>query len=191
MKKDFSGLATIIANLQGMQEEQDRAIKRMAQRLAQIFLREVKRRTPVGIGTFVPQGKGRGTYYSFEKRKEPASGKTRWEAVRSTKKAGGRKLQRIVIGGTLRQAWIIKGIRKDKGEWTATIFNPMEYASYVENGHRQQPGRFVPALGKTLKKSWVEGRFMMRLSAEYVEKDGAAYVQQEFEKFLRGHWNGK
>lgn len=48
MKKNFSGLTTIIANLQGMQEEQDRVIKRMAQRLARIFLREVKRRTPVG-----------------------------------------------------------------------------------------------------------------------------------------------
>ena len=48
MKKSFAGLNTIIASLQGMQEEQDRIIKRMAQRLAQIFLREVKRSTPVG-----------------------------------------------------------------------------------------------------------------------------------------------
>lgn len=190
MKKDFSGLATIIANLQGMQDEQDRVIKRMAQRLAQIFLREVKRRTPVGIGTFSPQEQGRGTYYQFEERKEPASGQTRWEAVRSTKKAGGRKLKRIVIGGALRRAWVIRGVRRIGGIWTATIFNPMEYASYVENGHRQKPGRFVPALGVTLKKSWINGRFMMRLSAEYVEKEGAAYVQQEFEKYLRRHWHG-
>ena len=27
----------------------------------------------------------------------------------------------------------------------------MEYASYVEYGHRQEPGRYVPALGKRLK----------------------------------------
>ena len=30
----------------------------------------------------------------------------------------------------------------------------------------------------------------MKLSAEFVEKEGAAYVQQEFEKYLMGHWNG-
>lgn len=190
MKKSFEGLSAIIASLEGMQEEQDRIIKRMAQRLAQIFLREVTRRTPVGIGSFEPQEKGRGTYYKFEKRKDNATGKSRWEPIRSTKKAGGKKLQRIAQGGTLRRAWVIRGIRKTDGVWTATIFNPMEYASYVENGHRQQPGRFVPALGKTLKAGWVEGRFMMKLSAEFVEKEGAAYVQQEFEKYLRGHWHG-
>lgn len=48
----------------------------------------------------------------------------------------------------------------------------------------------MPALGKTLKAGWVEGRFMMKLSAEFVEKEGAAYVHREFEKYLRGHWNG-
>ena len=66
MKKSFEGLSTIIASLEGMQEEQDRIIKRMAQRLAQIFLREVTRRTPVGIGSFEPQEKGRGTYTSLK-----------------------------------------------------------------------------------------------------------------------------
>lgn len=177
MKKNFSGLATIIANLQGMQEEQDRVIKRMAQRLARICLREVKRRTPVGS-------------------------KPEFEAV-TVKSENGRRRKLLMAaaanaaehwrgyhGGTLRRAWIIRGVRRVGGVWTATIFNPMEYASYVENGHRQKPGRFVPALGVTLKKSWVEGRFMMRLSAEYVEKEGAEYVQQEFEKYLRGHWYG-
>lgn len=178
MKKDFSGLATIIANLQGMQEEQDRAIKRMAQRLAQIFLREVKRRTPVG---------SKPEFEVLTVKSE--NGKRRKFLTSAAAKAAEHWIGYQV--GSLRRAWIIRGVRKIGGEWTATIFNPMEYASYVENGHRQQPGRFVPALGKTLKKSWVEGRFMMRLSAEYVEKDGAAYVQQEFEKFLRGHWNGK
>lgn len=178
MKKDFGGLTTLIANLQGMQDEQDKVIKRMSQRLAQIFLREVKRRTPVGS-------------------------KPEFETV-TVKSENGRKRKFLTAaaanateywrgyqGGALRRAWVIRGVRRIGGVWTATIFNPMEYASYVENGHRQKPGRFVPALGKILKKNWVEGRFMMRLSAEYVEKEGAAYVQQEFEKYLRGHWSGK
>lgn len=95
MKKSFEGLSTIIASLEGMQEEQDRIIKRMAQRLAQIFLREVTRRTPVGIGSFEPQEKGRGTYYKFEKRKDSATGKSRWEPIRSTKKLAAKSYSEL------------------------------------------------------------------------------------------------
>lgn len=177
MKKSFEGLSTIIASLQGMQEEQDRIIKRMAQRLAQIFLREVTRRTPVG---------SKPEFEAVAVKSE--NGRRRKFLTASAAKAA--EYWRGYQGGTLRRAWVIRGIRKTNGVWTATIFNPMEYASYVENGHRQQPERFVPALGKTLKAGWVEGRFMMKLSAEFVEKEGAAYVQREFEKYLRGHWNG-
>jgi len=35
------------------------------------------------------------------------------------------------------------------------------YAIYVEEGHAQQPGRFVPALGKRLVASWVTGKWYM------------------------------
>ena len=36
-----------------------------------------------------------------------------------------------------------------------------DYAVYVEVGHSQQPGRYVPAIGKRLVASWVEGRWYM------------------------------
>lgn len=61
----------------------------------------------------------------------------------------------------------------------------MEYAAYVENGHRQKVGRYVPILGKRLKANFVEGHHMMKLSAELVEQEGYAYVQQRFYEFLR------
>lgn len=94
-------------------------------------------------------------------------------------------------GGTLRRKWRIKSVQKKGDTWTATIFNSAEYASYVENGHRQERGRYVPQLGKSLKKAWVDGQFMMKLSAEEVEKEGPAYIRREFEAFLRRHWGGK
>ena len=44
----------------------------------------------------------------------------------------------------------------------------MEYASYVERGHRQTPGRYVPAIGKRLKASWVPGQWFMQRSLNQV-----------------------
>ena len=73
-------------------------------------------------------------------------------------------------GGTLRRNWTIGEIRKVGDYYEVEVINPTEYASYVEYGHRQTPGRFVPAIGKKLKKSWVEGKFMLTISAGEVQK---------------------
>ena len=62
-------------------------------------------------------------------------------------------------GGTLRRGWTIGEVVKEGGEYRVEIVNPVEYASYVEYGHRQTPGRYVPALGKRLTKGWVPGAF--------------------------------
>ena len=49
---------------------------------------------------------------------------------------------------------------------TAEVGTPVYYAPYVELGHSQQPGRFVPKLGKRLKASWVEARPFLRPAIE-------------------------
>ena len=72
------------------------------------------------------------------------------------------------------------------------LINPVKYASYVEYGHRQTPGRFVPAIGKKLKKPFVEGKFMLRISEEELQKQAPAILQRRLTKFLRGLMdNGK
>lgn len=43
-------------------------------------------------------------------------------------------------------------------ESTELIGTNVSYAPYVELGHAQQPGRYVPALGKRLKASHVDGK---------------------------------
>ena len=35
------------------------------------------------------------------------------------------------------------------------------YAEFVEFGHSQQPGRYVPDIGRRLVASWVNGQFYM------------------------------
>ena len=56
------------------------------------------------------------------------------------------------------------------------LVNKMEYAAYVNDGHKQRPGRFIPGYwagarrfvyvpgypeGMVLKKSWVQGKFFV------------------------------
>ena len=60
--------------------------------------------------------------------------------------------------GNLRQSW--KRTRPKNGR--VEVYNNTEYASHVEWGHRQKVGRSVPAIGKTLKKPFVEGSHTLR-----------------------------
>lgn len=62
---------------------------------------------------------------------------------------------------------------------------------YVEYGHRQTPGRFVPALGKRLTSSWVQGQFMMTKSVAEVDSIAQKVVDKKVKKFLEEKLNGK
>ena len=89
-------------------------------------------------------------------------------------------------GGSLRDAWTILPIEKHGEQYTVTIINNLEYASYVEYGHRQTPGRYVPALGKTLKASWVKGRFMLTISEQEVKTLAPSILNDMLYDALKG-----
>ena len=44
-----------------------------------------------------------------------------------------------------------------------------DYAPHVEYGHRQQPGRYVPQIGKRLKANYVQGQHFLQRSVEAVQ----------------------
>ena len=55
----------------------------------------------------------------------------------------------------------------DEGDQvTLLVGTNVEYAPYVELGHKQQPGRYVPKIGKRLKRSWVPGKPFLRPAFE-------------------------
>lgn len=88
------------------------------------------------------------------------------------------------MGGTLRRGWTIGEIQKEGGVYKVEVINPIEYASYVEYGHRQTPGRYVPALGKQLKQGWSEGHFMLTISEQELQQIAPKVLETKIKKFL-------
>lgn len=87
--------------------------------------------------------------------------------------------------GLLKRSWFrTKAVRSGKA-YRARIYNNVEYAPWVENGHRQQPGRYVKAIGKRLVKSWVPGKFMLRNSVLEYQRKAPAHIKMKSEEFLR------
>ena len=94
-------------------------------------------------------------------------------------------------GGSLRDAWTVLPIEKNGDSYTIIVINNLEYASYVEYGHRQTPGRFVPAIGVRLKRAWVPGRYMMTISAQELERQAPKILEKRLYEFLKGCFDAK
>lgn len=116
-----------------------------------------------------------------------------------------------VHGGTLRRGWLnntanqagkgtgsnvsaseitarANGMNVERGKrggYSVTVTNPVYYASYVEYGHRQTPGRYVPAFGKRLVKSWVEGQHFLKLSEDELREIAPEMLEELLNEFLR------
>ena len=87
--------------------------------------------------------------------------------------------------GELRRSWTVGDIRKQGDCYYIEVINLLEYAQYVEYGHRQTPGRYVPAIGKRLKKSWVQGKFMLTLSENEIQRDMDKIIKQKLIRLLK------
>ncbi|WP_400256481.1 HK97 gp10 family phage protein [Candidatus Methanomassiliicoccus intestinalis] len=75
--------------------------------------------------------------------------------------------RRVTQGGTLRRGWSVEKISSGR----YSVINPVPYALYVEEGHRQTPGRYVPAIGRQLKTSWVPGKHMLNDAIAQTKKE--------------------
>ena len=178
-KVDLRELRRFQAQLRQMAApaERQRFYEDCLKELAARFLRKVIKRTPVG----------KGVYEVVSPSAKPQKGAKGKPAV---------QFKRIAGGGTLRRAWsaLLKDaihVQKIGNVYQIELVNNTEYASYVEYGHRQTPGRFVPVLGKRLKESWVEGQFCMTLSAREVEDTAPAILQRKIQRYFEEKFNGK
>ena len=90
-----------------------------------------------------------------------------------------------VKSGQLKKAWKCDYKVVYRGnEYRITVYNPQKYASYVEWGHRQEVGKYIPKLGKRLKKGWVDGKFMLTNAEKDLNPKVPAILEQQLQKKL-------
>ena len=147
VKLDYSKLQKLKEQIErlGDPTQTDQFLTSCAKELAARLLAKVIKRTPVGQ---YPSG----------------SGKT---------------------GGTLRRGWTAgkssnanayaNSLNVDKvgTDYVIEITNPVEYASYVEFGHRTRN-----------HKGWVEGKFMLTISEDEIRKSAPRILEKKLEKYL-------
>ena len=177
---DLSELKKLQKKLNQLEETQiNEFCESCAKELAARLLAKVIKRTPVGD-------------YSKEitvvAKKD---GKKHKKGEEYTKKINpsGKK------GGTLRRGWTAKGGSGSEGlntrsasqfvdtlrvnhfgdTYVIEIVNPVEYASYVEFGHR-----------KVNNKGWVPGKFMMTISEQEIKAIAPKLLEARLNQFLGG-----
>ena len=82
--------------------------------------------------------------------------------------------------GFLGESWNIDDIKKKGSVYEIEISNDVEYAGYVEYGHRIVRG------GNTL--GWKDGVFMLTISEKNLEKVMDRIFQRKFEKRFKDLW---
>lgn len=173
--KQVQQLRENIAQLQGI--DMDKFCRDMSKELARKLLQLVIRRTPVG--------RYDGETYTC------AMGKTHQAHTVKGK-----------VGGTLRRGWTAKSqgeaesgsgngiskvasyaaalpVRKAGNAYTVEVINPVEYASYVEFGHRTRGG-----------DGWVPGQYFLTLSERDLERLAPGVIERKLEALLREVFNG-
>lgn len=160
-KFDIDGLKKFRDELNKLQNP-DKFVESCAKELAARLLRLVVKRTPVGDYS--------GDSYTC------TSGKRH-----KGHKAKGKK------GGTLRRGWT--GEKRSAAQnyadsltvhhfgdtYVIEIVNPVEYASYVEYGHRTAN-----------HSGWVRGHFMMTISEQELQKIAPKILENKIKKYLGG-----
>lgn len=83
-----------------------------------------------------------------------------------------------VVGGTLRRGWEPNwqmDVKRVGNEYVIDIINAVEYASYVEYGHRTPNHR-----------GWVEGRFMLTISVNEVQNIAPKLLEKRLKEWIGG-----
>ena len=154
------------SELEKMEENIDEFLESCARELAARLLEMVIKRTPVGDYS--------GDAY------ECASGKSH-----KGNKVKGK------VGGTLRRGWTNGNRISAKGyadtvnvshygdTYVIDIINPVEYASYVEYGHR-----------KPNNKGWVRGHFMMTISEQKLKEAQPHILERRIRRYME-EMNGR
>ena len=111
--------------------------------------------------------------------------------------------------GTLQAFWrtdenYAYTVEQTSNGFMVTLYNRAQYATWVNDGHRQRPGRFIPGYwegnhfrydptadgGMVLKRSWVQGRFFVEKSIVETESTMEKYIETQLNNWWKWCVNG-
>lgn len=136
-------------------------IEAMSKELASRLLAKVIKRTPVGI---YEGGMTGGTL------RRGWTAKSHREAELGATFGGGDGASKFAKG---------LNVTKNGDVYEVEIINPVEYAAYVEFGHRTRD-----------HKGWIKGHFMMTISADELQQQAPAIIERKLTKLLKGAFDG-
>ena len=92
------------------------------------------------------------------------------------------KANEPVVTGNLRRSITSSDVKLNGNEYSMTIGSSLEYVKYVEEGHKQEVGKYVPAIGKKLKKEFVPGNHVIKDSVDLYQPKLIKRIQERVEK---------
>ena len=92
--------------------------------------------------------------------------------LRATKKATPKKT------GNLKREWKVGEVKKVGNSYQIEIYNNVEYAPYVEYGHRTRD-----------HTGWINGYFMLTLSENMVARNAEGIIQRKLEQYIKERLN--
>ena len=92
------------------------------------------------------------------------------------------KANEPVVTGNLRRSITSSDVKLNGNEYSMTIGSSLEYVKYAEEGHKQEVGKYVPAIGKKLKKEFVPGNHVIKDSVDLYQPKLIKRIQERVEK---------
>lgn len=173
---DFSGINNLHKNLEKLANPANLhgAMSAVVKRMGAVYLREAKMKTPVGPRSI---------------------------QMLDGHDANGNPIFKTHYFNTqnMRKSWFMDAPSVNGGNSNLTVsvkvYNTSTYASYVDDGHRQKVGQFLPFIGPgwqngkveggRLKQSWVEGLNITLHAKNVVEGNANSIMNSGFNAWLR------
>lgn len=90
----------------------------------------------------------------------------------------------------MRRSWEVGKLERGARDYRMAVTNSASYASFVNDGHRQTPGRFIPIIGKRLVANFVDGQHMAEKAQAYTESKAGGIIRRQTSELLKGLKNG-
>lgn len=187
----FAGFEALRRQIEGLNSPQEKqaCMEECAESLAQVYLRKAIRhkfKTSGGAKEFEVTEKAYERIRAMEvgaKGFQKAKSRSHANAhavkrIKKSRKSGKKQYLVLTASEHMRRSWDAEAVKKQGGTYSVKVFNTASYASYVNDGHRQRPGRFVPAIGKRLVQSWVPGQHITEEAEMAVRKVSKRLLSQ-------------